>query len=255
MDPRWAYIRRVAGECLRHPREALDRLEGRVRRALDGSVGPPFQAEPEAGLPRFHDEIGIGWPCRCTAGFQAHWDRITSSAGMVGHDADVTLASLVWAGAIHLRAERVIETGVARGVTTSCLLAATRSWDGRVWSVDLPPIYRGWEGGWAAFVSDADRARWTLVRGGSRRMLPRLVAEVGALDLAVCDSDHSASVVLRECMTLWPALKPNGVLIVDDVDKSAGFARSIEEARPARWLVADHARKGGMVGLVMKDPA
>jgi hypothetical protein len=51
------------------------------------------------------------------------------------------MARTAWTVVRHLRPERVVETGVARGVTTAVLLQAMeRNGYGALWSIDLPDL-------------------------------------------------------------------------------------------------------------------
>lgn len=56
-------------------------------------------------------------------------------------DGDARLGRLAWCLTRHLRPEFVVETGVARGLTTRVILEAMdRNGRGRLWSIDLPPL-------------------------------------------------------------------------------------------------------------------
>jgi hypothetical protein len=56
-------------------------------------------------------------------------------------DADVRLGRLAWELTRRLRPVSVVETGVARGLTTRVLLEALeRNGGGRLWSIDRPPL-------------------------------------------------------------------------------------------------------------------
>jgi hypothetical protein len=76
----------------------------------------------------------------------------------------------IWCLIHHLAATRVVETGVAHGVTSRFVLEALqRSGGGRLWSIDMPPLLQPelhQEIGVA--VPDALRTDWTLIRGSSR---------------------------------------------------------------------------------------
>jgi predicted O-methyltransferase YrrM len=147
----------------------------------------------------------------------------------------------------------MVETGVARGVTSRFLLLATREWDGHLWSVDLPPVYAGWRGEWGEAVEDALRDRWHLVRGSSRRLLKAVLRWAGAVDVAVLDSDHTTRTVRLECLAAWPALRAGGILLVDHVDRNRGFAQFVGAAGCRSWFVAHHALKEGLVGVARKE--
>jgi hypothetical protein len=84
-----------------------------------------------------------------------------------------------------MRPKKVVETGVARGVTTRFILEGLeRNGEGRLWRIDLPPLRQGdlpEENG--AAVPERCRARWAYIQGSSRRRLPGLLAELDKIDL------------------------------------------------------------------------
>ena len=89
-------------------------------------------------------------------------------------DADPSLSAVTWCAVRHLRPMNVIETGVARGVTSRVILEAMfLNGFGHLWSVDLPHPFRPeLHHEIAAAVPSGCRSRWTYVRGSSRRQLP-----------------------------------------------------------------------------------
>ena len=52
-------------------------------------------------------------------------------------------------------------------------------------------------------------------------MLRGLVAGLGEVDLFVHDSMHTTRNVRFELDLVWPALTPNGVVLIDDVERNA----------------------------------
>jgi hypothetical protein len=100
--------------------------------------------------PVLHQRIGAAWPCNPGGDFPQLWEAISASAPIVSseavdHDADRTLAEMVWCLVRHLRPRVVVETGVARGMTARVILEAfRRNADGHLWSVDLPPLDEPW---------------------------------------------------------------------------------------------------------------
>ena len=132
---------------------------------------------------------------------------------------------------------RVVETGVARGLTTRVLLEALeRNGRGRLWSIDLPPLLEhGLAEEIGAAVPGRLYERWTLLRGSSRRRLPGLVAGLGQIDLFLHDSMHTARNLRFELNHVWPALAPAGAALIDDVEKnvaSGGVLQAHPKHRP-----------------------
>ena len=148
----------------------------------------------------------------------------------------------------------VVETGVARGLTTRVLLEAlVRNGSGRLWSIDLPPLLEtGLAEETAAAVPERLRDRWTLIRGSSRRMLPRLVSELGRIDLFVHDSMHTARNLRFELERVWPTLTPGGAVLIDDVEKNVATGEFLQ-ARPGTPAVISSSEDGEvLIGLLAK---
>jgi hypothetical protein len=78
------------------------------------------------------------------------------------------------------------------------------------------------------------------------------VRKLKRVDLFVHDSLHTARNMCFELDTVWPALTPGGIAVVDDVDHSLGFRRFIDRAAPAAWLTARHVTGSGLWGAAVK---
>jgi predicted O-methyltransferase YrrM len=131
----------------------------------------------------------------------------------------------------------VVETGVAYGVSSAFVLRALEE-NGRgvLLSVDLPPLRRDLGRFWGAAVDEALRVRWRLHRGSSARVLPRLLEELGAVDLFLHDSLHTYRNMRREFEAVWPHLRAGGMLIADDVERTSAFGE-LRQKNPAFWRV------------------
>jgi hypothetical protein len=224
---------------------------------------------------RLHQALGVPYPCDATAEFWDLWPKVISELEAKGirpgpesfwvwNDGDAGLVRAIWCLLRHLRPKKVVETGVAHGVTSRFILEALeRDGDGRLWSIDLPPLEREWREQVGAAVGDRYSDRWTYVRGSSRRRLPKLLSRLGQIDLFIHDSLHSERNVRFELDRAWAALRPNGALVVDDVDANWGFRSFTEifsghqtmicEAEP---LHPDLRRfnKKGLFGIILKQP-
>ena len=260
MSPGIRATARALGIVARDPAEALDRVRSKIEHRNDQrrphSEAVSYEASPDFER-RLHERIGIPFPCEATAEFERTWaelgEALAATRSFVGHwahDADEGLARIAWCIVRHLRPQRVVETGVARGITSRILLEGLeRNGEGRLWSVDLPMLRTKWHDQTAAAVPDSLRARWTYVRGSSRRRLPRLLAELGEIDVFVHDSAHTYANMRFEFETAWRALRRGGVLVSHDIAANAAFA-DFTAATNGEALVAQYA---GLVGVVVKD--
>lgn len=156
-------------------------------------------------------------------------DRARMSAGYLdshgSEDAGIYLYSIVRA----LRPQAVVETGVANGESSTIILQALEANDsGQLYSIDLLPpqpnpslansvdlyLPRGRGIGW--LVPEELRGRWQLLTGDAREVLPRLLMDLGHIDMFLHDSHHSYEHMLFEYEVAWSHLNPGGVLLSDD---------------------------------------
>jgi len=228
--------------AVRDPYEAMERARERWSEWYDRRVGceqPSLSADWERLL---HLHLDQPWPCTASLEFSAMFDQVTTSLSKTGleigrgayggwDDGDAALARAVWCAARHMKPQDVVETGVARGITSRFVLEALEiNGAGRLWSVDIAPLLEpGLRRETGVAVPARLRHRWRYLEGSSRKRLPVLLDVLGNLDLFIHDSMHTTRNVAFELKTAWEVLRPGGVMIVDDVDKNsafAGFART-----------------------------
>jgi Methyltransferase domain len=259
---------------LRHPRDGAERVRGRLDRRHDlrelTALGVPqsdFYKVAKDWRRVMHEAIGVPWPCQEAESFGKVWASTIADlnaaevpVGLASYggwsDCDIAQAEAIWCMVAHLRPARVVETGVAHGVTARVVLEALDGIGrGQLWSIDLPAVDPAlhWQIGVA--VRPELRSRWTYIAGTSRERLPGVVSDLGSLDLFVHDSLHTGRNLCFELDTVWPALRPGGAAVVDDIDHSLGFRRFTDRAAPAAWLAAEHVAGHGLWGVAIKDHA
>jgi predicted O-methyltransferase YrrM len=247
-DPGVELLRGLGALIPRRPREFRDRVAGHADLALDYIVDAApdhgttswasalrdvearlgsataileepalrdVEGETRRILRRVHDEYprGAQWP------------------------ADSLMARCCYLVCRLLEPALVIETGVAYGVSSAFALTALReNGHGALHSVDLPPLRREAEKFWGIAVPEELRERWTLHRGSSATVLPRLLEEIPKIDLFVHDSLHTQRNMRREFETVWPRLRTGGVIIADDVERNRAFGE-LQQRHPPLWRV------------------
>lgn len=150
-----------------------------------------------------------------------------------------------------IRPRIVVETGVAAGVSSAFILQALNDNSyGILHSIDLPnhedflaksePEY-AWMGGTGAalvppneepgFVIPNDlRTRWKLHLGFSQEVLPKVLPEVGKIDLFVHDSEHTYSNMEFEYQTAWPSIREGGFLLSHDFGWNSAFSDFVSKS-------------------------
>lgn len=235
----------------------------------------PYDVEPdwESAL---HAHFGLARPCSVAADLPPMWTEVLAHLAAKGmatgpesylgwNDGDPGLVRAAWCLIHHLDARKVVETGVGHGLTSRFILKALahRS-DSHLWSIDFPsPLHPEVHHQIGVAVDDADRDRWTYIKGQSRQRLPALLEKIGPIDLFVHDSRHTTDNVLFELRQAWAALRPGGAVLVDDIDTNNGFHQFLQiapyqrawacEAEPIRPDLRRVNQKG-IFGIILKRP-
>jgi hypothetical protein len=167
-------------------------------------------------------------------------------------DADPGLARAIWCLTTHLRPATVVETGVARGVTSRTILEAMeRSRSGHLWSIDLPATDPSLHEEIGIAVPTRLYRQWTYISGTSRRRLPGLLSDLGALDLFVHDSSHTERNVRFELHQAWRAIR-RGVIVADDIQQSRAFAAFADGTPAAETIIAAADDGKALFGIALK---
>lgn len=223
---------------------------------------------------QLHAHFGLSTPCKFAAEVGPIWSDALARMARQGIDAgpmtylfyndgDLGLSRAVWCLVRHLNAAKVVETGVAHGVTSRFTLEAlARNGGGHLWSIDLPPRKNPeLHGDIGAAVDERLHALWTYLDGTSRRHLPGVLKRAAPIDVFVHDSEHSTDNVLFELNLAWAALRPGGAVVVDDIDTNDGFHRFCETVHFDRALICEaeparpderRANRKGYFGIIIK---
>jgi hypothetical protein len=141
------------------------------------------------------------------------------------HNADFSLARLAYAPCRLLKPEVVLETGVAYGVMSSFILKAMACNQlGQLISIDLPPLGKHSDSFVGFLIPERYKSRWQLHRGSSKRLLPRLLPQIGRVDFFIHDSLHTYWNIRRELFTVTPYLSRRSAVLLDDVDGNRAFS-------------------------------
>jgi predicted O-methyltransferase YrrM len=180
------------------------------------------------------------------------------------NDGDPAFIRAIWFLVRHLPATKVVETGVAHGVTSRFVLEGMADGGGRLWSIDLPPQTMSELHSQIGVAVDEGMAKgWTYIRGSSRRHLRRLLQETGMIDLFIHDSQHTEYNMLFEMQAAWPSIRPGGAMVVDDIDLNWAFHRFADSVPQHLSLVCEaepfrpdplraRLKQKGLFGIVVK---
>lgn len=261
---RTRWLVEAAKLALQNPAEGLDRASVRLHldRQLWAHELPP---DPDWNE-HLHAALGARWPCAASNPFDELWETIQSELRATGlrtgrgvfggwDDADVGLGRAVSCLATHLRPEAVVETGVARGLTSRIVLESLHAAGrGHLWSIDLLPIDESLHAETGAAVPQTLRTRWTYIEGASRRRLRPVLVEHGPIDLFIHDSLHTARNLHFELEHAWSALRPGAAVVADDIHRNDAFGDFASATRDAAALVVSHSDGLGCFGIMLRKP-
>jgi hypothetical protein len=256
-------LQRVARAFMINPMEAALYIPEHISKRYDycGSYTPDADWEV-----RLHGWLGATWPCPERGMVDTLLRDIASELRAQGlrlgrqtygeySDADISMVRAAWCAVLHQRPSVVVETGVARGVTSRIVIEALyRNDRGHLWSIDLPhPFEKDLHTQIGAAVSSSRRGRWSYVEGSSRRRLPSLLRSLAQVDLFIHDSLHTARNTRFEMEQTLHALAPGGIMIVDDISTHQAFADFTRKFPHLETLVCPHSDwAGSFFGLVHK---
>lgn len=143
--------------------------------------------------------------------------------------------------------DNVVETGVARGVTSYAILTALeQNGNGKLYSIELPLPKRGYAEQVGEFVPTDLRCRWELLFGPSTSLLPRLLERIGPIDMFLHDSSHDYHNQRMEYRLALCHMRLGGILVSDDVNNDS----LLEEAQAkSQELIMVRQRNQYLIGL------
>jgi hypothetical protein len=260
----------------RDPAEAWTAFQDRGAERREGHTPSDLYKARDDWEPQLHEWLGVSWPCDVTEEFWVLWPQVIKELEAKGiragpesfkgwNDGDTGLVRAIWCLVRHLKPRNVVETGVAHGVTSRFILEALeRNGSGHLWSVDHPPLEPEWHPQIGMAVGGRFPDRWTYIRGSSRRRLPALLSQLGAIDLFIHDSLHSAHNVRFEVDRAWAVLRPGCAVVIDDIDANRGFKSFSDTFAVRRSLVCEaepihpdtrRFNNKGLFGILLKEPA
>ena len=215
---------------MRHPAEAIDRIRGRfelagkrcetreARRSPATVTGIDMSTKLSASRGRATKPRDIRRPGK------NYRSRLT---GRCPSEPDM-MRTLPFARALVSgptpEAISYLETGVARGIGTRSFWRHSKRTDTATFGVST--CRHSYPAGMPRrrLQSRRSAVALDLLRGSSRRRLPALLRDILEIDMFVHDSLHTETNMRFEFASAWPALRPSGILVSDDVSANRSFS-------------------------------
>lgn len=150
----------------------------------------------------------------------------------------------------HLKALRVIETGVAHGWSSMAILLSVSKRNGaRLISTDMPYPNRNNDSFVGCVVPAEIRTNWRILKYTDRQALPKALKALNTIDMCHYDSDKSYDGRMWAYPMLWAALRPGGFFISDDIGDNVAF-RDFSKTIVAEPIVIE--KEGKFIGVMIK---
>jgi len=224
--------------AMKHPFEAMEYAVGRRERfgkfvAWDYARKAVHAHSPRA--PAHRDEASLQSLRMYLASKSGEWPKWDAS-GM-----QYVKGPLLYHIVRLLRPDRVVETGVASGVSSLFILKAlNENAFGSLTSIDFPNVdpeasLPPWEKpGW--IVPESLHGGWELNIGDSRQLLPGILNRMGDIQVFIHDSLHTYDHMMWEFETAWPHIRKGGLLLSDDAAVNDAFKDFCRQVGCPRFL-------------------
>jgi predicted O-methyltransferase YrrM len=249
-----AVVRNFPGKILNRELRCTNAVYAEITKLADGDVmtdkawAPVLQnalAEaktvPHADLVLQRRETLEQYFAELARRYNAHY-----MAGSVNFDDALFLYWLVR----KLNPKTVVQCGVCNGLSSAFIMLALakNGSDGRIFAIDLPPVFNPKDPGWTSpgrtygivipegktsgwIVPEAYRKRFEVQNGDSKLLLPPLVERLSTIDMFFHDSDHTYNHMMFEFREAKRKLAPGGLIVADDISWNASLWDLADESR------------------------
>ena len=149
--------------------------------------------------------------------------------------------------------EKVVETGVAYGLSSSYILQALHeNKKGKLYSIDYS--FRPWESKEmiGSLIPANFKDRWELVYGLASDKLHKVLRSLGSIDIFVHDSMHTYKNMMFEFKISWPFIKKGGYLISDDALGNNAFLTFCSSLKLKPLLLQQENMSKSCSGILQK---
>ena len=151
-----------------------------------------------------------------------------------------------------IKPDKIIETGVAYGLSSSYILKALdENNKGTLYSIDA--TFKPWESEQmiGSAIPKNLRNRWKLAFGTSSEKLAPLLKSLGTIDIFFHDSLHTYKNMIFEYETAWPYIKDEGLLFSDDILVNNAFYDFNQNKKTKSFILSSNTNSS--FGVLLKN--
>ena len=155
---------------------------------------------------------------------------------------------------INFKPNIILETGVAAGLSSRCILEAIKknskgilySSDFPYFRLDNPEKYIG------IMVPEELKKNWRLEILGDKKNIKKFKLEIDYADIILYDSDIRYSGKINFFKAINNLIRPNSIIVVDDLHNDSFFLEYVNEKKCKNWFIVESKRKH-IVGIILPD--
>lgn len=155
----------------------------------------------------------------------------------------------------YLKAQKIIETGVAYGWSSlAILLSIKKRENSTLISTDRPYINLNNDKYVGCVVPENLKSNWCIIKKADRDALPKAIKNLDTIDMCHYDSDKSYEGRTWAYNILWEAIRAGGCFISDDIDDNYAFYDFCKKIKKNPIIVrTPDENRLKYVGILMKD--
>ena len=155
---------------------------------------------------------------------------------------------------INFKPNIILETGVAAGLSSRCILEAIKkNSKGILYSSDFPYFrLNNPEKYIGIMVPEELKKNWRLEILGDVKNIKKFKSEINHADIILYDSDKRYSGKINFFKSVNSLIKSNTIIVVDDLHNDSFFLEYVKEMKCKNWFIVESKRKH-IVGIILPD--
>jgi predicted O-methyltransferase YrrM len=155
---------------------------------------------------------------------------------------------------VNFKPNIILETGVAAGLSSRCILEAIKkNSKGVLYSSDFPYFrLNNPEKYIGIMVPEELKKNWRLEILGDVKNIKKFKSEINHADIIFYDSDKRYSGKINFFKSINSLIKSNTIIVVDDLHNDSFFLEYVKEMKCKNWFIVESKRKH-IVGIILPD--
>ena len=155
---------------------------------------------------------------------------------------------------INFKPNIVLETGVAAGLSSRCILEALKKNEkGKLYSSDFPYFrLKNPEKYIGIMVPEKLKKNWHLEILGDDKNIKKFKLKINYADIILYDSDKRYSGKVKFFEAVKSLLRSNTIIVIDDLHNDSFFLEYVKKNKCKNWFIVESKRKH-IVGIILPN--